>query len=382
MKKRLAWAAVVALVAIPAALYALALRSAAASLLRHAEEVERLEARFRARAQERPCDIDGPVPEDGTPYARKAWELFLSIPYDARQQRPAETAAPPREGVLETYRAALDHLRESLRRRPAPGRNLTNADSAFLRETADGILDYAEALRIQGRSDEAFEAVLLHLGFARDYAWSWGSLPALREEEKRAIDVAETLLLDHDLSARRIGDILARLERLERSRPTLMDEIDLEDMLARRVPLRHGIGHDGFDGVNLPRSPSWRTAWSTTVAQAAFLGELREHHDRLRDIAALPWPERVPAAKAYLRTVIGRFDGGQAIFLETEAAAERDLLRAALLVAKHEAEHGRRPDAVPGNPLAPDTGKPYEVYEEVIRSEYETGVRSIRVRRR
>jgi hypothetical protein len=386
-KRRLAWAAVAALIAIPAGLYGHMLHSATASLRLHAADLEAIEARFRARAQARPCDLADPLPEDGSVHAHNAWELLVSIPHDARQTRFGSSTTPPRERVLETYRAAVDHLRQALRRRPSPDRSLTNADSDRLRETAGGILDYAEALRLQGRDAEAFEAVLLHLGFARDYAWSWGDLPALREQEEAALDVAATILLNHGLNAGQLGEILERLERLERSRPTLMDEIDLRDMGSRGFPLRHGIGEDGFDGVNLPRSPSWRTAWSLTVAHAAFLGEIREHHERLREIASLPWPERVPAAKAYLRTVIDRFndDGvgaATAIFLETEAAAERDLLRAALLVAKHEAEHGRFPAAVPGNPLAPDTGKPYEVYDDVVRSEHETGVRSIRVRRR
>lgn len=370
MKKRLAWAAVVAIIAIPAAIYENAVRRAAASLRRHAEEIDRLDASFRARGRSRPCAFDDSVDEDGGLFllrASKACEILPVVKWDALT--PAEDKA---------YQEVLGLVRESLRRRPA---------SPVAASTITGdLLVYAEHLHARGRSAEAFDALLLSLGLARDVAWADGDFCFLRLREIEAMEAAEKLLDGHTLTAADLEAILARWDRLERSRPALGDDIDVQDSGLRSFALKAATTGDA--GVlGRPGPPTWRTGWSWTITRAAYLADLEEHHERLRDIARRPWPERVPAAKAYLRSTLGRFDdtsnnAGAAIFHETEAAAQRQLIHAALLVARYEAEHGRRPDAVPGNPLAPDTGKPYEVYEDVVRSENDTGVRSIRVRRR
>ncbi len=373
MRKRIGWvvAVVALLLGVPLLLVCSLHWQASTALARHDRDLQELIERFRARAQARWCAFGDPLPGDPAPLYDRVYARFNDMT-DEEERAIRRDDPDDREiaSILLRYAPTIDVLREALRRSPSGARILEDYQrNDGLDKAKKYLVAVVEHQARCGRSAEALESYFLLMGMFQNETWEAGAFSSLRAVED--LELFGKILKDHLLTIADLDRLLARFDGLERARPTLQDELDAEEIRQRMLvsdPNKDEIMAGTYKiGIYRPIQPSWKTLWSRNISRAKSLSEVEEHFRVRREIAARPWPEREPAATAYLKTQIGRWlDPPQGHGLQTEreecyetyAAQTRVLMHAALEVARYEVDHAEFPGAVPGTPRSPRSGLP------------------------
>lgn len=383
---RWVWGFSAAVILLPALGILIAHRSATAVVERHHRDIGRLFDRFRARAAARPCVFGEPQPGSAEPFYRQAIAQ-LSAMTDQEQEAIPEMEAMSREPddgviavVLLKYRPVLGLVREALRRSPSGAwvdrRDRTGDELRPIRSFLLSLIGHHQRC---GRTAEAFEAYFLLLGVAQDEAWETGTLSVVRAVEEQDSRRMFEALAEHTLTVPEADRVLETLAKLESARPTLQDELDVEEARLRALvadPKKDEVMSGPYRyGYYRPIQPSWKNLWSRAIARAASLNEVEIYFERRREIASLPWHRIQVPFVAYMESEVGHFvrpPEGHGLQLEHAelyeiyAETDRVRLRAAIGVAREELIHDRFPSQVPGSPLSPHSGLPLVVKDECL----------------
>ena len=337
-----------------------------------APEVEAGFGQLRSSTVFRPPLLEPAVPGDAwEPYSRALQETdeiiqrgILSDPL----MDPLD--GPALDRVSEALREALHRERITLPC-PNPHRLLRWAD-----QIADHLGTRATSLHEMGRDSEALDTLSLALGMLADLRRTANGDLALRllQSEMGSLASARAILASHPLSS----DALARagrlLEHLRTFRPSIHDWMRVEGLLRRQAILDSEANDPRYRVIE--QRPSWKHLFSPRIARATGLNALKQAFMELDGLRRRPVIEWIPTAE----TITGdpRFDCLDSEWRlsirslrfqygwEVRCLIDLSLLRAAIAVARFEAEKGKLaatlealvPEYVESIPLCGGTGLP------------------------
>ncbi len=160
-----------------------------------------------------------------------------------------------------------------------------------------------------------------------------------------------SVLLKHGLSPFELETACHLLDRLEASRPSLLDAIQAEHLQRRRNLIECFRGRD-----SLPSDPGWRNLGSVRLLICEMMNNLEQDFETLVKIETLPTYERESAVERAERSI----DPGRVRFpyfsplhkrsfdfrLDALIRTHLVLMRTATAIAWYEAEQGRYPNSL------------------------------------
>jgi hypothetical protein len=191
--------------------------------------------------------------------------------------------------------------------------------------------------------------------------------------EHKAHELAQKVLADHGLTSKELETVAVSAERIWEARPRLSEALDIESVISRFQLAQLTMTSSAALGLPYPRH--WRYGFSRDLMMAEALNEFEAFY---RDAAALetvPLPERLSRADELVKRVqrsrnpiaVQMLPGlGRSFRSEAGALMKWSLLRAALAIARYDADQGKLPSTLeelvprylPRVPEDPFSGKP------------------------
>jgi hypothetical protein len=386
------------ILAVTAGVYLDALRRAERTLERHRISLAERAARFDGMDRRRPPAF-GPAREGNAwEHYGPAFDAIGAIPNDLADAIPEIEGTvdprdvPPDEHLLENlfleHAAQFEAIRKGARSRlvdpglvilDGPGMRLPHiTNSIRASRFITGALTHAWRL---GREGEALELAALGLAMAQDIGRGRLLVYSLVQIVCEGIPIyaVRDLLANHSLSAEELSSFAARLDRLDASRPDLMESWPGEDLWIRSAlcstPWEDFERGGWVPSKSTPIHPTWRCLFSQRITRAQALSIHASVFDHLTKLAGVPSWQRESECLAWAREaeswrnpLVDRMlpAFGRTFQRDALALVQRALLRVSVAIAWFEAEQGRYPKQLeelvprylPRVPLCPFTGLP------------------------
>lgn len=394
--KRRVWISILGVVVAGAAVFGVIVwdlkRKAAATLIHHETEAKAKFAEFRSRSWRRAVlgepEVSGNRWDDFT----KALAAFDAIPQTDLNELPSfredvETTPDPAilDRIFLQHRPAVELLRAACRRpvlvppyvyEDAFAMDLPHVDKAI--QTSKFLQDAGVRLRDLGKDREAMEHALLAIAVSQDVACGGPVVNFLVGLVcgQHGNQAARSILESHALGAKDLEALADALDRLEATRPSCLESLEIEDAMARyglvQIVLAPKVGTMSLG--QLPRL--WRYLFSGDLMMAEALNEFERFYQDASGLQGKPLPERRSAAEKLIQRALDSRNPMVALLLpalarvltrDAVAGMSRNLLRTAVALAWYEAERGSYPtkleDLVPRHlPRVldcPFSGKPF-----------------------
>jgi hypothetical protein len=239
-----------------------------------------------------------PLPDDASVHFADALRA-LGDPAELRklggelayQPPPLQYPSPETlAAVWKRSRPAVEPLRKALRCSRVDRGAATGYENCLLLETS--FLLSSEFAREEGRDVEALRLLVLMLGLEQ----VWTRFNVATFTANAAVEWSQ-VLDGHALTAADTEELCGFLDRLESSRPWLLDQVRRESLFRRIDALDFTQPDENGNAPSGP-DPGWRQLWTRRLVAFEALGIIDSDLRELTRICALPLHEQYPAALA------------------------------------------------------------------------------------
>lgn len=338
------------------------------TIRRHEKETADKIAEIRARDPARSPLLGEGVAGNGWEAYTRALDAIAAIPEAEVKKIPAVQADPDYipdpdslEALFAKYGGHLKDLEDALSRRefrpPYPYEEGFEMLTPYVSKTLRAVkylAGEADHLHSKGRDREALDRLFLAIGLSQDTGRGGPIINMLIQYIGQAIsaEAARTILAEHALSVKDLERAASVLDRLQASRPSPADGIEVEGVTNRRTLVL--LAKEGsFPQLSVPAFASWRYLFSVRLMAVAALDEMKDLFEEFRKIAALPSHTQVAAAESLVASRVMDSSNplvqvmvpalGKVFMVKNKPLLDFSLLRVATAIAWYEAEKGAYP---------------------------------------
>ncbi len=401
--KRRVWKVVVGVVAaillVAGGLVMDAHRRAAAVIQRERAVVDGSIASFRGRDCSRPSVSKESIDGNAWDYYGPAVTALAAIPEELQDLVTGGSDADDDtvfddhaiHSILREHQRELDRLQEGLRCRTVELRFEFDPKIPFpypaeVMRVRRLLAGFAAHQHRMGDDAAAFRTAVTGFALAQDYGRTGLLLTSMIQLacEIEMREVLKPMFRDHSFSAEALREFAESMDRLDATRPDVLDCLRGEETF-ERAALIHQAWEDFFTRVSGAKGasirPHWRALYSERITRAQALALLSERFRSLEGLKPLPAWQRIAPAKVIDAGMYpgGDYHGSGNVLMDASAVSfshllrrdaiaqlDRTLLRASIALARFETDRGRPPksmeELVPNYlskpPICPLTGMP------------------------